>query len=137
MARRRRKRRLAGFPDLTSFSDIAFLLIIYFILATSLHQVAGLRTDMPAGQKARQAKAEQKAITLHVDGILWGRQEVSVRQLREELVRLELPARDPNDRVVQFEAKGGVSWQQYYDVLAAIEHAGGTPGIVTDAGGSR
>ena len=38
-------------PDLTSFSDIANLLIIFFILTTSLVRPFGRRMDMPASAK--------------------------------------------------------------------------------------
>jgi biopolymer transport protein ExbD len=119
-----------------SFADIAFLLIIYFILAASISQDWGFRTDIPAGQKATEA-TDEKTILLRDDGIFWGERNVSIDQLRGELTGLNLLNRDPNSRVVQFEAKGNVAWQRYYEVLAAIEQAGGIPGILMDSGGRK
>jgi len=116
-----------------SFADIAFLLIIYFILAASISQDWGFRTDIPAGQKATEA-TDEKSVLLRDDGIFWGDRNVSIDQLRGELVGLKLTERDANSRVVQFEARGNVAWQQYYEVLAAIEQAGGIPGILMEAG---
>jgi len=136
MARRRTRRSArAGEPEVPvqSFADIAFLLIIYFILAASLSQDLGFRTDIPAGQKAAEA-SDEKTVLLREDGLFWGQRNVSIGDLRSELAGLKLPERDPNSRVVQFEAKGNVAWQQYYEVLAAIERAGGVPGIVMEAG---
>jgi len=134
MARRRpRARRSEPVIPTESFADIAFLLIIYFILAASISQDWGFSTDIPAGQKATEA-TDEKSILLRDDGIFWGDRNVSIDQLRGELVGLKLTERDPNSRVVQFEARGNVAWQQYYEVLAAIEQAGGIPGILMEAG---
>ena len=135
--RKRRRRVVGGFPELTSFADIAFLLIIYFILATSFHQQTGLKTDIPAGQQAKEAKTDEKIITLRDDGLFWGERQVTVPQLHAELGGLNLPQKDPNNRVVQFEAKEGVLWQSYYEVLAAIRNAGGEPGIVMETGDKK
>ena len=136
MSRRRDKRRTRGDQGeipVSSFSDIAFLLIIYFILATSLSRDTGLQTDIPAGQKATEA-TEEKSVLLRDDGLYWGQKPVSIEGLRQELTGLNLLARDPAKRVVQFEAKGNVAWQEYYEVLAAIDHAGGVPGILMESG---
>jgi biopolymer transport protein ExbD len=131
--RRRQRRVIGGFPDLTSFADIAFLLIIYFLLATSFHQLVGLKTDIPSGQKAQEAQADKKTITLSPEGLYWGSRPASIGELRDALRSLKLPEQAPRDRVVQFEAKGGVAWQAYYQVLAAIRTAGGEPGIMMES----
>ncbi len=132
--RKRRRRRTGGYPDLTSFSDIAFLLIIYFILLTSFYQPQGLRTDLPAGKPTQQARADEKTITVETNAIRYGAKVVSIEQLRAELIGLDLPSLPAERRVVQMEAKSGVRWQAYYEVLAAISGAGGEPGIVMEVG---
>ena len=48
MAIARRKRREANI-DVTSFSDIAFLLIIFFILTTTFVKPAGRKMEIPSG----------------------------------------------------------------------------------------
>jgi biopolymer transport protein ExbD len=132
---KKRMRRGGGFPELTSFSDIAFLLIIYFILATSFNQQVGLKTDIPSGQQAKEAKAEEKTVMLRTDGLFYGDKQMTFDEFRAELAQLDLPARPAEQRVVQFEAKPGVLWQEYYEVLAAIRGSGGEPGIVMEDGG--
>ncbi|MBL7133809.1 MAG: biopolymer transporter ExbD [Phycisphaerae bacterium] len=132
---KKRMRRGGGYPELTSFSDIAFLLIIYFILATSFHQQVGLKTDIPSGQQAKEAKAEEKTVMLRPDGLFYGDRQMTFDEFRGELAQLDLPARPAGRRVVQFEAKPGVLWQEYYEVLAAIRGSGGEPGIVMETGG--
>ncbi|HUT01788.1 MAG TPA: biopolymer transporter ExbD [Phycisphaerae bacterium] len=132
---RRDRRRPRGEPEIPtqSFADIAFLLIIYFILAASLSQDLGFRTDIPAGQKATEA-TEDRTVLLRQDGLFWGERPVSIGELRGELAGMKLADRDPNHRVVQFEAKGDVLWQSYFEVLDAIGKAGGQPGIVMEGG---
>jgi len=135
---RRSRRRPRGEPEIPtqSFADIAFLLIIYFILAASLSQDLGFRTDIPAGQKATEA-SDDKSVLLRDDGLFYGERPVSIDELRGTLAGMRLAGRDPNSRVVQFEAKGDVPWQSYYEVLAAIESAGGIPGILMESGDGK
>lgn len=135
--RKRRRSRTGGYPDLTSFSDIAFLLIIYFILATSFSQVTGLKTDIPSGQQAEQASEQDKTIMLRKEGLFYGENEVTFSELRSALDGLDLAKRPEGKRVVQFEAKEGVKWQEYYEVLATIRASGGEPGIVMEVGGDN
>ena len=134
MGRYRRKKQKAE-PEIptASFGDLAFLLIIYFILATSLNVEVGFQTDVPAGQKAKQA-TEEKSVLLKHDGLYWGEDRVTVEELQLTLTKMDLAKRDPNHQIVQFEAKGRmIPWQQYYEVLAAIRASGGIPGIVTES----
>lgn len=130
---RRKKEKPEPEIPTASFSDIAFLLIIYFILATSLSKEMGFRTDIPAGQKAQQA-TEEKGVLLKEDGLYWGDQRVSVTQLYDELEKMDLKAKEPKNQIVQFECKGKqIQWQEYFEVLATIRRANGIPGIVTES----
>ena len=45
-----------------SFSDIAFLLIVYFIIATTLLKVKSITADMPAGEKSSQSQNDKTPI---------------------------------------------------------------------------
>jgi len=46
------KKHRSGEIPVGSFSDIAFLLIIYFLVATSLVKLKGITADLPSGEKA-------------------------------------------------------------------------------------
>ncbi len=48
------KKHRSGEIPVGSFSDIAFLLIIYFLLATTLVKVKSITADMPSGEKQSQ-----------------------------------------------------------------------------------
>ena len=56
-------------PDLTSFSDIANLLIIFFILTTSLVRPFGRRMDMPASAKPPETRQQDNTPTVRVTAV--------------------------------------------------------------------
>jgi biopolymer transport protein ExbD len=58
-SRKQEKKHRSGTIPTDSFSDIAFLLIIYFLVATSLVKVKSITADLPSGEKAAQAQTEK------------------------------------------------------------------------------
>ena len=79
-------------PDLTSFSDIANLLIIFFILTTSLVRPFGRPMDMPSSAKPpeQQQKSDTPTVRLTADRIVFSEgekkeREVTMNELRKEL----------------------------------------------------
>ena len=134
---RRKKRRSVAEANIGPFSDIAFLLIIFFILTTTLARLAGNRLDIPAAQEStKKSDADQPTITLSGERILWGASEraIPLKELRGRLYELDLPAKDPGRRVVVINCSPNVIYQRYYEVMMAITEAGGVLGIVADPG---
>lgn len=130
-------RRRADTDDLpvSSFSDIAFLLIIFFILVTSLEQFAGFQASLPAGdQSAEQVDAEEMpTVKVHDSRITLNEETVSAEQLFQRLAAMNLAERaSDEDRIVIIEASGRVPYQVYYEVMAAISGAGGVIAIVQE-----
>ena len=136
MARRDKRRKREPDIPVSSFSDIAFLLIIFFILATTLAQLSGVVTDIPAGQKARTEVQTAANVELHNDVIRFNERVVDIRELRRELAMLNLHAKSGKDKVVLLEAVGKVTYQTYFDVMASISAAGGVTAIVREDDGS-
>jgi len=134
---RPRKRRKAGCDDIpvTSFSDIAFLLIIFFILATTLVKTQGFYTDFPSGEKSEKPQEKTTTITLHEGKVTLNDQEVGLAGLRAGLKALRLDTKTGDAKVVLMEAAGKVQYQTYFEVMAAITEAGGTICIVREEGG--
>lgn len=128
--RRGRDAESASDVPVQSFSDIAFLLIIFFVLATTLAQLSGIVTDMPAGETT-EAKAEKTNIVQVHDGqISMNEDKVSVDALRSKLKGMNLKVKRGDDKVVLLEATGAVPYQLYYDIVTAISGAGGVIAIV-------
>lgn len=118
-----------------SLSDIAFLLIIFFILATSIQKIAGFRTDLPSGQRDQQVqKADDKTPTIGLkDGhILYDEQQITLDDLRKKLAALRLLERSEDRRVVLLDAAPDTGYQTYFEVMAAITAAHGVIGILTE-----
>jgi biopolymer transport protein ExbD len=138
-ARRHRPSREASVPT-DSLSDVAFLLIIFFILTTSIQRITGVVSDMPAAQHTEQTSSQEKmpSIKLRDGALTLDDQPVSIEELRAKLLALNLPSRAEADRVIVLEATGLVNYQQYYEVMAAVSAASGVLGVIAEQpGGGR
>jgi len=133
LARRREQCELEIPTD--SVSDIAFLLIIFFILTTTLNKLSGFTAELPsAAANQQQAKSDAKTPTVQLANgkLLFDEREVSMAALRERLLDLRLANRQGEERIVMLEAAGQVDYQTYYEVMAAISAAGGVVAIVEE-----
>jgi len=127
-------------PDLTSFSDIANLLIIFFILTTTLARPWGRQVDMPsASTPPQQQKQEDGTPTVNLTNdkisIAEGTEsakEVTMNELRQFLWKKNFPAMDDKHKTVSVETAADVSYERYYQVVTAIAAAGGVVAILTD-----
>ena len=136
MARTRhdgRRRRKSPEMPVGSFSDIAFLLIIFFIIATTMDKMIGFVTDIPAGEKSDAQTAETPTIQLLPDRVVFNKEDVDMPTLRKRLSGLKLAqAQDEEGRIVLLEAKGNVDYQSYFETMSAISKAGGVVAIVKE-----
>ena len=117
----------------SSFADIAFLLIIFFILATTLAQLTGMVSEIPAGKKAE--KKEEKTNTVQLmpgEKIRFNEHYTAVTGLRKRLRDMNLHNKMDSDKIVQLEAIGNVEYQTYFEVMTAISSAGGVTVIVRE-----
>ncbi|MCJ8332333.1 MAG: biopolymer transporter ExbD [Lentisphaeria bacterium] len=118
---------------LDSFSDIAFLLIIFFILTTQIQKLTGLTTELPAS-KPDTAQQAEKTPTVALDGgtIMLDDSSVSLRQLATALKAMKLGQKEPSQRVVLLESGKTVTYQRQFEVMATITAADGVIGILTE-----
>ena len=128
--KKRKKRAIPEIP-VNSFADVAFLLIIFFIIATTLDRMTGATAELPSG-KTGQQQDKTPTVQLHYDKIMFQDRDVTVPELRKKLAELKLGERDGEDKVVAFEATGDVEYQNYYDVMCTISKAGGIIAIVKE-----
>ncbi|MCG3148811.1 MAG: hypothetical protein PCFJNLEI_02258 [Verrucomicrobiae bacterium] len=138
-ARRQRKPSEANVPT-DSLSDVAFLLIIFFILTTSIQRISGITSDMPAAQHTDATATQDKmpGIKLRDGALTLDDQPIAIEDLRAKLLALNLPNRPEGERIVVLEASGLVNYQQYYEVMAAVSAASGVLGVVAETpGGGR
>lgn len=125
-------------PDLTSFSDIANLLIIFFILTTSLVRPFGRPMDMPASSKpTEQQKNDTPSVRIMSDRLVFSEgdkkeREISMNELRSELWSRKFAEQPVNKRSVVVEAADDVAYERYYQVATAIAAAGGVVAVMTE-----
>lgn len=122
-----------------SVSDIAYLMIIFFILTTSIRKLTGFDTDIPSAQQQQQQQQSEKTPTLklHPGGMSFNDQPVDLAAFRKALADMKLEKRPEDKRVIVLDAAKGVDYQAYYEAMAAISGAGGIIGIMTEEDGGK
>jgi len=128
-------------PDLTSFSDIANLLIIFFILTTTFAKPWGREMQMPAASTPPASDQKNNdttpTVNITVDRILFAEgegkeREVTMNEFRQEMFKREFTKKDEKSRVVILETAAEVPYERYYRVASTIAEAGGVIAIVQD-----
>lgn len=138
MAIKRERRKRETVVPTDSLSDIGFLLIIFFIITTSIQRITGFQTEIPSAQRAEQTQqAKLPSVKLNNGQLTLDDQPVSVDRLREQLLALQLPTKAESERIVVVEATGRVDYQSYFETLSAISAAGGVVGLVSEEKGGR
>lgn len=127
------KKHRTGFIPTDSFSDIAFLLIIYFMVATSLVKVKSITADLPSGQKATQAQVEKTPIVnLRGGEIFLNDKQVTVKELDARLAALDLPRQENSKRVIMLESTRETPYDAYFQALSTISANGGVVALVEE-----
>ena len=131
--------------DISSLIDVCFLLLIYFIVATSLIQERKLDMSMPGqamGENASQI--EPALIRIIKDGtIYWGKDnslmivnDMNNHNLATLVQQLEAKKQEASavgtKPVVQLWVEGDVPHQRVIDVMNALTEAGITTVALTD-----
>ncbi len=133
MIKRKKHKSIPDIP-VSSFSDIAFLLIIFFILTTTMTKEKGFMTDFPSGQVSMQAAQKNPTVAVSDSDIRLNDRPVTHEQLFQKLLALKLGAKEKEqDRLVILETQGSLSYQRYYGVMATIAQASGVVAIVKES----
>ena len=129
----RRKKRQEGTVDVSSFSDVAFLLIIFFILTTTFKVMGGQELNIPSGEDGESKDQKQLTITLSGTKIFYGEKSdtsLTLRQLRAQLADEELSTKKEDQRMVVLESNDDVVYQRYYNVMLEIRDADGIVALI-------
>lgn len=116
-----------------SFSDIAFLLIIYFLVATTLVKVKSITADLPAGEKSSQSQSSNTpTVSLKGDLIMFKDKKVDLGELNDRLAALDLFKQEGSKKIILLESTKETPYNNYFQVLAAISANGGVVALVED-----
>ena len=127
------KKHRSGDLPVDSFSDIAFLLIIYLMVATTLVTVKTVTADLPAGEKSTQAQSDKTPIiNLRGAEIFFNDKPVKLDELNERLAALDLASQNPEKRIIMLESAKGTVYENYFQALASISANGGVVAIVEE-----
>ena len=139
MRHSRSKRSADISPDLTSFGDIAFLLIIFFVLTASMDRPFGRLMEMPAAATPPQSGQTPDVPTVNIleDRILFtvgegAERELTMTELRGELWKREFDKQAPKDRMVVLETADGVAYERYFQIVTMIAETGGVVAMLSD-----
>ena len=127
------KKHRSGEIPTGSFSDIAFLLIIYFLVATTLAKVKTITADLPSGEKSAPTETSKTpVVNLQGAEIIFNDKKMSMEELEERLAALELGEKEPSDRVIMLESSKGTPYENYFQALAVISANEGVVAIVEE-----
>jgi len=139
MARSKTREKAEAEIDVGAFADIAFLLIIFFILTTSIMRPTGREVLIPQAQTPENKQTDDKTPSVNVlpDKLLFGLDEASMKEitfdgLRDELSKLNLLDAEDTDRMIILEVGDEVEYDRYYKVVVLISEAGGIIALVED-----
>ena len=119
--------------EVGSFSDIAFLLIIFFILTTQIVRLQGKMINIPSGSesKSEEQKDEKKQMMIHLTSgnkimVNDDQTPVTLESLKNLLLDQNFMACEkPEDRFVILEATHDVNYDLYFKVVMMIDDCGG------------
>lgn len=134
--RLRKKNREVGDVDISAFSDIAFLLIIFFVLTTTFVRHMGIGADIPDSTSDPEMKREHElpTISLTREGVFLNERAIDIEALRRELRQMKLPEKAEEERAVIVESAPDVEFERYFKVVSAISAAGGILALVEGDG---
>jgi len=129
------QRKTRGTPEIEvgTFSDIAFLLIIFFILTTTFEKFVGNTVEIPSAAQGETSEKKQTTIVLNANKIHLNdkTESISIEELQDNLNALKLgAAKDPMQKMVLLEAADTVAYDTYFKVINAIAKAGGVLAIM-------
>ena len=132
----KRDKKDAADVDMSAFSDIAFLLIIFFILTTTFVKPFGSDLSVPSGSSDPENKTEDKQLTILLKGssirYADNDDELSINELRKKLLAENFPNKEPDKRMVIVECDKDLPYEQYFQVVMAISKAGGVLALIEE-----
>ena len=120
----RRRRRMKPIIPLASMADIAFLLIIFFMLAGTIEEKENMQLDLAQSEDVEKLEKVKISVTLDADGVLrlQGNEATAggLDMLLEEMLE------GSEDRKVKVKIDKGLPKDIYMPVFEALGRAGVT-----------
>ncbi len=124
----RRRRRIPVIVPIASMGDIAFLLIIFFMLTSNMIQEAHVRVNPARAIELSEVKAGTVTVSMDEDGKLWLQGQPVVAAALEYEVAALLTGRD--DKLVVLKVDRDLPQSKYGSILMSLSKAGAKIGLV-------
>lgn len=117
-------------PDIpaAAMSDIAFLLIIFFILTTQF-QKKGIEMELPSVDKEKKSEEQSPTLILMKNGMQLNGGDVAPDELKGKLIEMLKNKKDPGKRVVVIQAMNDSDYELFVKAVDSIRGADATPTI--------
>lgn len=115
-------------PPASSSSDIAFILIIFFLVCASVQPETGLPQFLPRTEAKEEKKEQSKNLEVSItpSNIVLNGSPLKLPEFSKRiLVALQAKTR-PQDKVVVVKSTPDTPYDQWIRVSQAIDNAGGT-----------
>ncbi len=124
--RLRRGNRLLVEPPASATGDIAFNLIVFFLVCVSVQPDSGRKQSLPSSEKTEnEQESENIEVQLTRGALFLNGDPVTVTQLPQRLGALLRNKPRPEDRVVVVKSRQDVPYRQWIVITSAIEDSGG------------
>lgn len=128
MLRSRRANKLLVEPASVATGDIAFNLIIFFLVCASTQPDTGRRQDLPRSEQTKQTQQESKnlelALTRSLSTVSLNGEPVKTEQLASRLRTALEGKRQPEDRIVVLKSKSDVPYEHWIHVSSIVQDVG-------------
>ena len=123
----RRNSKLLVEPPSVATGDIAFNLIIFFLVCASTQPDSGRRQDLPRSETKQQQAQQSKniEIALSKNEILLNAQRIPEADLASRLKRDLAAKKRPEDRIVVVKSSKDTPYDRWISITGLIETAGG------------
>ncbi len=119
--------------DVSAFSDIAFLLIIFFILTTTFVKTSGEKMEIPSGSSStKKSEKQQNTINLTAKRIEYGADsdDLTINGLRQVLLKENFASKSEEERIVILDCSEDVPYDRYFKVVMLVSKAGGILALI-------
>ena len=124
----RRGRRIPAMVPIASMGDIAFLLIIFFMLTSNFIKEAHVVLDRPTAPDIEEMKESQISVSMDKEGQAWLQGEPCPVEVIEEGVAALLADRD--DKLVMLKIDREAPHEVYGEVFLQLSRAGAEIALV-------
>jgi biopolymer transport protein ExbD len=125
----RRTSKLLVEPPASATGDIAFNLIVFFLVCASIQPDSGRPQDIPRSEENKDQQEEvqniEVALTGNVAAVAVNGDTVRTEELGKRLTTLLKGKTRPADKVVIVKSKTDTPYHHWIDITAEIEKSGG------------